>query len=133
MAKVCIICEKETGGKLVMDDFVITLIRKVKTALSIAKNNTLVVCQGCMEAYSAKRTKYERDLVVHAIVGGMVLLLFVLLPLFTTGFSIASILLGLVLFALIMALSVFSHCPKVEDGGAREAAEKKKAKGGKKS
>ncbi len=128
MATVCIICEKETGGRRVMDDFVIRAIRKVKSALRIAKNNTLVVCPGCIETYASKRTKYERDLVMHAIVGGMVLLLFALLPIFTTGFSLLPILLGLMLFALIMALSVFSHCPKLEEKRQADEPARKNAK-----
>ena len=126
MAKVCIFCYKEKDGRPVADDFVIRTIRKAKEALHIAKNNTLVVCPECMETYAKKRAKYERDLAIHAAIGGLVLLLFVLLPLFTTGFSIVSVLLGLLLFCLIMAFTVFSHCPKMEDGsGAPKAAAQK--------
>lgn len=134
MAKVCIFCYKEKDGAAVKDDFVISSIRKVKRAIGIAKNNTLVVCSDCTETYTEKRTKYERDLVMHAVVGGLVLLLFVFLPIFTTGFSIVSILLGLLLFLLIMALSVFSHCPKVEENVRQpaKAAHGAKGKGGKK-
>jgi len=133
MAKVCIICYNEKDGRDVEDDIVIATIRKAKKALGIAKNNHLVVCHDCAEVYKEKRGKYERDLVVHVIIGGVVLLLFVLLPIFTTGFSITSVLLGLLLFVLIMALSVFSHCPKIAEGGAKIAdAHRKKAAGRKK-
>ncbi|MEM4554775.1 MAG: hypothetical protein QXT25_02930 [Candidatus Anstonellaceae archaeon] len=115
MAKVCIICEKETDGFLVLDDYVIRFIRSVKNALGIAKNNTLVVCSNCLEEYKKKRAKYERDLAIHAVVGGLVLLIMVFLPLFTSGFSITAVFFGLLLFGMIMALSVFSHCPKIEE------------------
>ena len=121
MARVCIICYKEKDGRAVADDAVIRAIRKVKTLLRVAKNNELVVCADCMEAYRAKRAKYERDLAIHAVIGGLVLLLFILLPIFTSGFSLVSILLGLLLFGLIMLLSVFSHCPKVEGGAEPHA------------
>jgi hypothetical protein len=110
------------SGRTVADDAVIRAIRNVKTMLRIAKNNELVVCADCMEAYRAKRAKYERDLAIHAVIGGLVLLLFVLLPLFTSGFSLVSVLLGLLLFGLIMLLSVFSHCPKIEGGAELRAA-----------
>lgn len=123
MAKVCIICYEEKDGRDVQDDMVISAIRKAKNAFRIAKNNHLVVCPGCTEAYREKRARYERDLVIHAVIGGLVLLLFVLLPIFTTGFSITSVLLGFLLFALIMALSIFSHCPKMAEGGAKASQE----------
>jgi len=140
MATICIICYNEKEGKDIEDDVVILAIRKAKNAIGIAKNNRLVVCPGCMEVYKQKRGKYERDLVIHAIIGGLVLLLFVLLPIFTTGFSITSLLLGLLLFALIMALSIFSHCPKIAESGMKtaqaawknEAVEKKAAVAAKK-
>ena len=122
MARVCIICYKEKDGRAVADDAVIRAIRNVKTMLRVAKNNELVVCAECMEAYKAKRAKYERDLAIHAAIGGLVLLLFILLPLFTSGFSLVSVLLGLLLFGLIMLLSVFSHCPKVGGNAELHAA-----------
>lgn len=122
MAKVCIVCYKEKDGRAVADDAVIRAIRKTKNFLHVAKNNQLVVCPECMDAYRAKRARYERDLAIHAVIGGLVLLLFILLPVFTSGFSLVSVLLGLLLFGLIMLLSVFSHCPKVA-GDAEAKAE----------
>lgn len=116
MAKVCIICYQEKSGVAVQDDAVIRAIRGVKQKLNMAKNNTLVVCEGCMEAYRKKRQKYERDLVMHVVLAGVVLIVFVLAPIFTSGFSIAAIVLGVLLAALIVALSVLSHCPKVAGG-----------------
>ena len=113
MAKVCIICYKERDGKLVADDFVIRTIRAIKQKTGTAKNNTLVVCPDCMETHKKKREKYERDLVMHVAIAGIVLLVFVLLPIFTTGFSLAAIGLGLALAALVMGFSTFSHHPKL--------------------
>ena len=125
MAKVCIICYQEKNGAAVLDDAVITTIRRIKRKLNMAKNNTLVVCVGCMETYWKKRQKYERDLVMHVVLAGIVLIVFVLAPIFTSGFSIPAILLGVLLAALIVALSVFSHCPKVA-GGKEEKKETSK-------
>lgn len=126
MAKVCIICYQEKGGEAVLDDAVIRAIRGMKQRLGMAKNNTLVVCGGCMEAYRKKRQKYERDLVMHVVLAGVVVVVFVLAPILTSGFSLASLVLGLVLAGLIVGLSVFSHCPKVSDAGG-ENGEKGKA------
>ena len=124
MAKACVVCHKEgvQEGYLVEDDLVIRSIRAAKQKLGIAKNNVLVVEKGCLEAYRPKRAKYERDLAIHAAIGALVLLVFVLLPIFTTGFSIVSVLLGLLLFCLIMAFTVFSHCPKIAGEAAHEKA-----------
>ena len=59
---------------------------------------------------------------MHVVLAGIVLIVFVLAPIFTSGFSIPAILLGVLLAALIVALSVFSHCPKVA-GGKKEKKE----------
>ncbi len=118
MAKVCIISgERVQKGYPVADDFVIRSIRSVKKRLGIAKNNTLVVSHEKLEEYRKKREKYEKDLVMHIVLAGFVLVLFVLLPIFTTGFSITALLLGIVLAAMIVGLSVFSHCPRIEAKG----------------
>ena len=114
MAKVCIICLKEVAfGYPVEDDVVIRAIRAAKRRLNIAKNNELAVCEGCLEAYRQKRKKYERDLAIHVVIAAVVLLVFAILPIATTGFSPWSILLGFALALLLIALSVFSHCPRV--------------------
>lgn len=135
MAKVCIVCYQEKSGTPVLDDAVIRAIRAAKQRLNMAKGNMLVVCEGCMEQYRKKRAKYERDLVMHVVLAGIVLLVFVLAPVFTTGFSITAVVLGLVLSALIVGLSVFSHCPAIEGGiGGNQPGrgEERKKKGKKK-
>ncbi|MEM4348626.1 MAG: hypothetical protein QXN37_03595 [Candidatus Anstonellaceae archaeon] len=125
MAKVCIMCEKETDGFLVLDDYVIRFIRAVKNAFGIAKNNTLVVCSSCLEEYKKKRARYEKDLAIHAVIGGFVLLVMTFLPIFTSGFSITAVFFGLLLFGMIMALSVFSHCPKIDENSLPKKKGKK--------
>jgi len=141
MAKVCIVCHNEKNGRSVADDAVIRTIRRVKNSLGIATNNKLVVCDGCMGAHEEKRKKYERELAMHLVLGGLALLLFILLPIFTGGFSLMSVFLGLVLFLFITALSVLQYSPKLEEQdagnnatGAKKAehAAKKKAAAGRK-
>lgn len=126
MAKVCIICEKEVQhGHAVQDDFVIRAIRKVKQRLNMARNNVLVVEEGCLEEYRKRRAKYERDVVIRVVFAAIILLVFVLLPIFTTGFSVWATLLGLVLAGMFMALSLFSHFPKIaEQKAAAQVAAK---------
>ena len=124
MAKVCIICAKEVRqGSAVEDDVVIRTLRSIKQKLNMAKNNVLVVEEGCMEQYRKRREKYERDIVMRVVVAAIILLVFVLLPIFSSGFSVWAALLGLVLAGAFMALSLFSHCPKLAPGG-KEAQQK---------
>jgi hypothetical protein len=114
MAKACIICAKTVPhGFAVEDDMVISGIRAIKQKLGIAKNNELVVCPDCVEEYKKKRGEYEKRLVQHVVIASVVLLVFVLLPIFTTGFSLWAVVLGVVFAAGVMLLSVFAHCPKV--------------------
>lgn len=135
MAKVCIICSQEKSGSMVLDDAVIKAIRGIKKRFGMAKGNTLVVCALCMEKHKEKRRKYERDLVIHVVIAGIVLVVFVLAPIFTSGFSLSSLVAGLLLAALIIGLSVFSYSPKIAEDAkaaaqkdAKEAKENKKGK-----
>lgn len=125
MAKVCIICYKEKDGTPVQDDFVIRFIRGIKQRLNMAKNSTLVVCPDCMAAYRERRKKYEGTLMQHLVIGGIVLVVFVLAPIFTSGFSITAVVLGVVLAALVVGLTLFSHCPKIADKAEPAAKQKK--------
>jgi len=106
-----------------MDDFVISAIRAVKQKLKVAKNNTLMVCPSCMEPYAKKRGEYEKRLVQHTVIAALLLAIFIFLPIFTSGFSLWSVLMGLVTAAIVLGLSVVSHCPKIEglDAAARPA------------
>lgn len=130
MARVCIMCEKETpGGHAVQDDAVIRAIRAAKQRLGMARNNVLVVDDGCMDAYRKRRAKYEKDMVFRIAIAAIILLVFVLLPVFTTGFSLTAALLGLLLAAVFAGLSLFSHCPRLaQEPAAGKAAKGKKRK-----
>ena len=134
MAKVCIICGNETkGGRHVADDAVIRFLRWAKRSLHIAKNNELMVCDADMEAYMKKRQGYERNLAIYMVIAGIVLVLLVFLPIFTTGFSAYAVLMGLLFAAILIILPVLtSHTPALEEGAATQqpaAADTKKAAG----
>jgi hypothetical protein len=116
MARVCIICGNEVkSGSAVADDLVIKSIRRAKQALHIAKNNELVVCENDLEAHRKKRQGYERNLAVYVVIAGIVLVLLVIVPFFTSGFSAYSFILGVLLSALLVLLPVVtSHTPALD-------------------
>ena len=129
MAKVCIICGQEVPkGSPVADDAVIRFIRKAKQSLNIAKNNELVVCANDLEAHKKKRQGYERNLAVYMVIAGIVLVLLVFLPIFTTGFSLYAVLVGLLFAALLVLMPVItSHTPALAGVQAMPADGKKAA------
>lgn len=139
MAKVCIICTEEVpSGSPVADDAVIRAIRGVKQALGIAKNNELVVCGNDLEAHRKKRQKYERNLALYIVLAGLVLVLLVFVPIFTTGFSASALLIGLLLASLLVVLPVItSHTPALAGAAfaakGRKAEQKEKKAAGKKA
>jgi len=130
MAKVCIICSQEVAkGQAVADDAVIRFIRRVKQSLNIAKNNELVVCEKDLEVHKKKRQAYERNLAVYMVIAGIVLVLLVFLPIFTTGFSVPAILMGFLVASFLVIMPVLtSHTPAlVSNMGAQkiQSVEKK--------
>ncbi|MFA6490200.1 MAG: hypothetical protein WCT52_06025 [Candidatus Micrarchaeia archaeon] len=130
MAKACIICAKIVPhGVPVEDDLVISGIRAIKQKLGIAKNNELVVCPACTEEYKKKRGEYEKKLVQHVVIASILLLVFILLPIFTKGFSLWAVVMGVVFAAGVMLLSVFSHCPRIAVGAQAKAEKPSAAKG----
>jgi len=136
MARVCIICQEEVGkGEKVADDIVIRGIRRFKEMTKTVKNNELVVCESDMGTYRKKRQGYERNLAVYLVIAGLVFVLLVFVPIFTTGFSIYSVLIGLLLAGLLVVLPVMtSHTPalvsmgKIAPVAVKERKEKKEGK-----
>lgn len=119
MAKVCIICEKEVGsGHAVIEDPVIRAMRAIKQATRTAKNNTLMVCSGCVGEYQKKRANFEKTFAMYLVIAAIFFIALVAFPLLTTGFSIGSLLLGLVFGAFILVIPVLSsYSPRVEGIG----------------
>jgi len=123
MARVCIICSQEVPhGHAVADDAVIRFIRWAKQSLHIAKNNELVVCEKDLEAHKKKRQGYERNLAVYMVIAGIVLVLLVFLPIFTTGFSAYAVLVGLLFAALLVGMPIItSHTPALVGAAGAQA------------
>ncbi len=129
MAKVCIVCEKEKGGYPVEDDIVLRSIRRIKQSLRIAKNNELVVCEECLPEQQKKRQKFEKNLVMHVVIAAIVLIIFFFVSIFSPGgISLSGIILGIMLAALVVGMTVFNHWPKIAGAKNARAALAPKAK-----
>jgi Flp pilus assembly protein TadB len=119
MAKVCVICEKEVrpGEKafIIKDDAVIKSIRRFKQALGIAKNNTLMVHETCLEQYSLKRKQFERRMLFAIIFAVVVVVGLNILQVMAGIFSLNILLFSIVLslFPLILVL-LTTYCPEIE-------------------
>ncbi|MCX6770052.1 MAG: hypothetical protein NT051_05245 [Candidatus Micrarchaeota archaeon] len=121
MARICIICEKESAsGRKVADDLVISFLRWVKKTTNTAKNNELVVCPNCIEVHSKKRAAFERNIVIYIVFAGIIFVVVALLPLFSGKFSLGAFAIGIVMAAIIAILPILtSYSPKLagESGG----------------
>lgn len=123
MARVCIVCHNECrGGYPVQDDIVMHTIRNAKKRFGVAQNNELMVDDGCFEEHRKKRERFERDLAMHAVFAAIVLMVFILLPIFSGSFSLASVFLGILLGCLIVGLSVLHYWPKTAYSPAKANA-----------
>lgn len=129
MAKVCIMCEKEPGGKAyaVKDDAIVSTIRTVKRKLGIAKNNELYVCEACLPVYKEKRKKFEKNLVFYAALAVVVFVLINGLQIFYGRFSFFTFFSSFVLALLIVGLAVINYAtPPLAEAAVFEKKEVKK-------
>ncbi|HII54255.1 hypothetical protein COT30_01975 [Candidatus Micrarchaeota archaeon CG08_land_8_20_14_0_20_49_17] len=124
---VCIICRKEVSGTLVKDDVVIETIRKIKKKLGMAKNNKLVVCQGCLEEWSSKRKKYEKTLTQNIVIGIGIVVLLIGLPLILAGkLMLEQVIPGSGLGLIIILSTVMWHVPDIEQRPGEKTVTKPK-------
>ena len=113
---VCIVCKGEKKGDRVEDDIYIETMRKIKNRLNIATNNTLVVCNDCMQKAEEKRRRFERTLMVWGILATLIFVMFVLM-----SPTLLSIFLSLVAIAFFMLVAFLtSYFPKVEKHGGKK-------------
>jgi hypothetical protein len=108
-------------GYPVREDYVIDAIRKVKSALGVAKNNTLVVCQGCADLRKQKREKFEQRFVQYGAVAVIAFLLLVLVPVFFGGGKnlvdmIKTAIMAAVLALVVILFALLSYSPAYEPG-----------------
>jgi hypothetical protein len=114
---ICLICQKEAIGLPIKEDFVIRGIRKIKTALKVARGSKLIICNEHLEEAKKKRERFEKTLLTYGGSGGVVGILLIIASILGGRdlLSILSILLIAVL--LIFVLVIFSlayYFPAVE-------------------
>lgn len=116
MVEVCIMCHNERSGEQVADTVVIRAIRRVKERLNMATNNSLVVCSDCLEAHARRLKSYERKMLLHAALAVILVILVIFVPLLAGAFNPGSILVGLLMGGLIIALPLMDYVPPLASG-----------------
>lgn len=118
MAKksICIVCKQEKKGTEVEDDLYLETMRKIKTKLNIAKNNTLVVCKDCLPKAKEKRRRFEKTFMTWSILATVLfLMLIVMSP------TLQSLFYGIAAVIFFILFSLISYFPKVEEHGGKKA------------
>ncbi len=114
----CLICQKETVGSPVKEDFVIRGIRKIKTSLKIARGTNLIICDEHLEEARKKRERFEKSLLTYGGIGAVIGIILVIAGLLG-GRDLISILSSmLIAILLIVVLVIFSlayYFPAVEE------------------
>ncbi|MCL4371962.1 hypothetical protein M1373_01445 [Candidatus Marsarchaeota archaeon] len=103
----CIICGLEKDGLEVKNDRIIDAMRWFKK--NVTKNEKgyrLVVCKDCYVKYKKARDSYNTKTISYLVIG--VLFAAVLIA---TGRSIGAVVAGIVVIALMYALSLLSYTP----------------------
>lgn len=118
MARVCWICEKEVPeGTPIKNDIMIRFIREMKRKMGILKGNELVVCPTHLAAYSEKRKKFERNLVLYATAAVLIAIGLPIFPLLAGAeFNPVVIVFAILLAAAVFALSLLNYVPALETG-----------------
>jgi hypothetical protein len=105
----CIVCGLEKDGIEVKEDGVLRTMRYIKrNLLRSAKNNRIVVCKQCYEAYKKYRKRYVSRQHLYLGLGIVFLVLTLLL-----NVSIASVLFGLGVLVLLYLLSLVNYMPDI--------------------
>jgi len=113
---ICVVCKQEKKGDRVEDDIYLETVRKIKNALRVATNNTLVVCKDCIPKAEEKRRRFERTVMTWGILAALLFVMFMLM--FPTLLSIFLSLVAIAFFMLIAFLT--SYFPKVEKHGGKK-------------
>lgn len=113
---VCIICEADTEGVQIKEDYGIAFLRAVKKLFTNKINrNRLVVCQGCMPKYQERRKKFENSLNLVMIVSLVIGLMLVVLPIVSMKLpDFAGLLFGVLFCVMFLILAHLSYIPPLE-------------------
>jgi hypothetical protein len=111
-------CHEFKSGLPVEDTSVLRTLRRLKSDFAPVQmlwgkpsGNTLVVCASCLPAHQKRRRAYEGKVLLHAVITAALLAFLILLPLISGTFQFGSILVGILLGALLMALPLMDYIP----------------------
>jgi hypothetical protein len=116
-AGTCIICQKETVGIPVKDDFVIRGIRRIKSALKIARGTKLIVCSEHLEEATKRRERFEKTLLTYGGIGAAIGILLIIASLIGGRdllSILSSLLLAVLLIVVFVILSLAYYFPAME-------------------
>jgi len=117
---ICIVCKGEKKGNRVEDDMYIETMRKIKNRLHIATNNTLVVCNDCMQKAEEKRRRFERTLMIWGILATLFFVMLILISHNLMSLLLAVIVSIIVALVFMSIAFLTSYFPKVEKHGGKK-------------
>jgi len=124
MVEACVICHEFKSGNPVEDTLMLRTLRKLKADFPPIQilwgkptGNTLVVCAGCEEKFLKRRKGFEGKVLLHAVLSAGLVVFIVVLPLISGTFTIGSIIVGLLLTAMLMALPLLDYVPPLTKEG----------------
>ncbi|MCX6775790.1 MAG: hypothetical protein NT130_03015 [Candidatus Micrarchaeota archaeon] len=117
---ICIVCKGEKKGERVEDDIYIETMRKIKNRLHIAANNTLVVCNDCMQKAEEKRRRFERTLMTWGILATLIFVMLILISHSLMSLFLAIIVSIIVALVFMSIAFLSSYFPKVEKHGGKK-------------
>ena len=107
---VCIICMQNKRGYKVIDDPVLSTIRRIKRALRIAKENRLYVCKKCYQEHKKRRGDFEKTVIIYGGLGAIIAMVLLLV-----NFSLNALVVGILIILFLLFLSLFKYHPAVKE------------------
>ena len=118
MARVCVDCQNEVAGKRavrIKEDRIILMLRAVKRALKISRENELYVCEECLAKHEKRRKSFEKTMLIFAVVAALIIVLMVFTIILSGRLELWAILSGILIIALLAVFSViFKYVPATQ-------------------
>ena len=117
--KVCVTCQESVEGKKavpIREDRVIRIIRAVKKAVGIAKNNELYVCEKDIAKHTERRKSFEKGMLFASVLAGFLLIVLIGSLIVNGRFDLWAIASALVVGAFVLLLPLFKYAPAIEQG-----------------
>ena len=117
--KICIDCQKDVSGMRavrIKEDRIIGFIRKVKTAMKIAKGNELYVCEDDLPKHLERRKSFEKTMVIFTVLAAIIVLLLLVTILLSGRIELWTVASAILIGVLLLLFSlVFKYVPAVEN------------------